>query len=181
MFVGKHPTRDSWEHVGAPKRALHGGSCFPTNTWEPPLKLTSLVRVLVSGWKMCNSNKGMGGMENSVVLFKPRIHLFVCSYPCVSNSLVRDDWLMYKHQSTALVQTRLDRGSLLFTSIVSTCVSNTFGMWILVCVHASVSNTAFQTRLDFGSLLCTSISLHPCLEHVLIMVACLFTLPPAPK
>ena len=23
------PTRDSWEHVGAPERALRGGSCFP--------------------------------------------------------------------------------------------------------------------------------------------------------
>ena len=69
-------------------------------------------------------------------------------------------------------------------------------MWILVCVHASVSSTVFQTRLDygsvsgykhlppaslvkhvFGSLLCTSISLHPCLEHVLIMVPCLCTHP----
>ena len=59
-----------------------------------------------------------------------------------------------------------------------------------------------QTRLDCGSLLYTSISLHPvfqlCLDcgslsahthqfpvlrfkHVWIMVACLFTLPPAPK
>ena len=34
---GKHPTRDSWEHVGAPRRALRGGFLFPTNTWEPPL------------------------------------------------------------------------------------------------------------------------------------------------
>ena len=24
-----NPTRDSWEHVGAPERALRGGSCFP--------------------------------------------------------------------------------------------------------------------------------------------------------
>ena len=29
------PTRDSWEQVGAPERALRSGSCFTTNTWEP--------------------------------------------------------------------------------------------------------------------------------------------------
>ena len=28
VFVGKHPTRDSWEHVGAPRRALRGGFCI---------------------------------------------------------------------------------------------------------------------------------------------------------
>ena len=27
-----NPTRDSWEHVGAPERALLGGSCFPRDT-----------------------------------------------------------------------------------------------------------------------------------------------------
>ena len=31
------PTRDSWEHVGAPEGALRGGSCSPTNSREPPL------------------------------------------------------------------------------------------------------------------------------------------------
>ena len=36
------PTRDSWEHVGAPERALRGGSCSPTHTWEP-LLLTWVV------------------------------------------------------------------------------------------------------------------------------------------
>ena len=41
-------------------------------------------------------------MESSVVLFKPRIHLFACTHPSVSNSLVCNDWLAYKHQSTAL-------------------------------------------------------------------------------
>ena len=46
---------------------------------------------------MCNSNKGKGGMESSVVLFKPRIHLFACTHPTVSNSLVCHDWLAYKH------------------------------------------------------------------------------------
>ena len=51
-------------------------------------------------------------MESSVVLFKPRIHLFACTHPSVSISLVCNDWLAYKHQSTALSQTRLECGSL---------------------------------------------------------------------
>ena len=51
--------------------------------------------------------------------------------------------------------------------------SNTFGMWILVCVHASVSSTVFQTRLD-----CRSVSgykhLPPAslVKHVWILVPC---------
>ena len=69
----------------------------------------------------------------------------------VSNSLDCNDWLAYKHQSTALcVQTR---GSLLYTSIgLLPCVSKPFELWILVCVHASVSSLVFQTRLDGDSL-----------------------------
>ena len=53
------------------------------------------------------SNKGTGGMECSVVLLKPCSHLFACTHPSVSYSLDRNDWLAYKHQSTARVQTRL--------------------------------------------------------------------------
>ena len=73
------------------------------------------------------SNKGTVGMESSVVLFKPRIHLFACTHPSVSNSLDCNDWLAYKHLSTARV-------------------SNMFRLWILVCAHASVSSLV-QTRL----------------------------------
>ena len=108
---------------------------------------------------MCNSNKGTGGMESSVVLFRPRIHLFACTHLSVSNSLDCNDWLAYKHQSTARVQTRLDCVSLLYTSIsfhtvfqtyldcgslsahthqYSALCSNTFGLWFCVCVQASV-------------------------------------------
>ena len=61
------------------------------------------------------------------------------------------------------VQTRLDYGSLLYTSISfhpvfqNPCVSNLFELWILVCVHSSVSSfTRFQScvqaRLDYGCL-----------------------------
>ena len=133
---------------------------------------------------MCNSNKGTGGMESSVVLFKPRIHLFACTHPSVSNSLDCNDWLAYKHQSTARVQTRLDCGSLLYTSIsfhhvfqtcldcgsllrtrisIQLCVKNAFGLWFRVCVQASVYSPVFQTRFKHVwtvvPCLCTSICL----------------------
>ena len=78
------------------------------------------------------SNKGTVGMESSVVLFKPHSHLFACTHPSVSNSLDYNDWLAYKHQSIACVQTRLDCGSLLYTSISF--------------------HPVFQTCLDCGSL-----------------------------
>ena len=191
-------------------------------------------------------------MESSVVLFKPRIHLFACTHPSVSITLDCNDWLVYKHQSPPCVsnmsrlwiliahthqspalclkhvwmmvqflcasvslqpfdQTRLDCGSLLYTSIVS----NAFGLWILVYVHASVSSPVFQTRLDKGSVSvykhlsppvfqthfvvprpCTCISLQPCVSNTFgswflirvhhqstntFVVSCLCTLPPTPK
>ena len=101
-------------------------------------------------------------MKCRVVLFKPRIHLFACTHPSVSNTLDCNDWLVYKHQSTALVQTRLDCGSLLYTSIsLQPCVSNTFELRFLVCVHASVNSPLFQTRLIMVACLFTSISLEP--------------------
>ena len=80
-----------------------------------------------------SSNIGTGGMDVSVVLFIPRIHLFACTHPSVSITFDCNTLLVYKHQSTALC-------------------SNTFGLWFLVCVHASVSSPVFQTRLDCGSL-----------------------------
>ena len=166
------------------------------------------------------SNQGTGGMVSSVVLFKPRIRLFACTHPSVSNSLDRNEWLAYKHQSTARVQTHLEFGSLLYASIsfhpvfqtyldcgsclrtlisiqlyvltrldygfVSVCISrqpfdqtrldcgscclrassspcvlNTFGMWILVCVHASVSCTVFKHVWVMVPCLGTSICLLP--------------------
>ena len=121
----------------------------------------------MSGWKRCNSNKGTGGMECSVVLFKPRINMFACTHPSVSNSLDCNDWLAYKHQSTACVQTRLDYGSLLSSSISfhpvfqKPCVSNTFELWILVCVHASVSSLVKPVWMGIPCL-SISISLQLC-------------------
>ena len=97
------------------------------------------------------SNKDTGGMEISVVLFKPRIHLFACTHPSISNTLHCNDWLVYKHRSTALC-------------------SNTFGLWILVCAHASVyspltKHVWIMVLLDCGSLLCTRISPQPCVSN----------------
>ena len=44
-------------------------------------------------------------------------------------------------------QTRLDCGSCCLQASSPRCVSNTFEVWILVCVHASVSCTVFHTLL----------------------------------
>ena len=136
------------------------------------------------------SNKGTGGMESSVVLFKPCIHLFACTHPSVSISLDRNDWLAYKHQSIARVQTRLDCGSLLLQTSFPPCVSNMSRLWTLVRASASVSSSVFehvwitvlclsatitlqpfdQTRLDCGSLFT-----NPCLKHVWNVDPCLRT------
>ena len=104
-----------------------------------------------------SSNIGTGGMDVSVVLFNPRIHLFACTHPSVSNTFDCNTLLVYKHQSTALC-------------------SNTFGLWFLVCGQASVSSPVFPTRLDCGSL---SVYMHQspalCFKHVWIVVPCLCT------
>ena len=113
-------------------------------------------------------------MESSVVLIKPRIRLFACTHPSDSHSLDCTDWLAYKHQFTARVQTFLDCGSLLYTSIslhpvfqtcpdcgylfaytigLQSCPSNTFGLWLCEGVLASVYSLCTKHVLDGGSLL----------------------------
>ena len=125
----------------------------------------------ISGLLLRCSNKGTGGMESSVVLFKPRIHLFARTHPSVSISLDFYDWLAYKHQSTAHVQTRLDWGSLLYTSISFHPVFQTHPS-----AHASVC--VFQTRLDSVPCLCASVSpltkQYPvlCFKHVWWFLVC---------
>ena len=47
----------------------------------------------LSNFFLIRSNKGTGGMESSVMLFKPRIHLFACIHPSVSNAFLWNDWL----------------------------------------------------------------------------------------
>ena len=72
------------------------------------------------------SNIGTGGIEVCVVLFNPRIHLFECTHPSVSN---------------------------------------TFGLWFLVCVQASVYSPLFKHVWIVVPCLCTSISLQPCVSN----------------
>ena len=133
---------------------------------------------------------------------KQRVHLFACTHPSVSNTLDCTDWLVCKHQSTALCSNTFVLWFLVVYRHQSPpCVSNTFGLWILVCVHTSVSSLVFQTRLDYGYLsvythqtpaLCSNtfglwffVCVHapvnsPLFQTRLIVVACLFTLPPTP-
>ena len=128
--------------------------------------MTIFERVLVSGWKMCNSNKGTGGMEGSVVLFKPRIHLFACTHPSVSYSLDCNDWLAFKHQSTSLCPNTWFLAENKHQSPL--CVSNMFGLWLLVCVYASVSSLSFKHVWMVIPCLSTSISLLHCVSNTFV-------------
>ena len=121
-----------------------------------------------------SSNKGTGGMECSVVLFKPRIHLF--SHALILLSPTR--WIIMTGWRTSIspqpfVQTRLDYGSLFYTSISfhpvfqKPCGSNTFELWILVCVHASVSSLSFKHVWMVFPSLSTNIGLQLCQTPVL--------------
>ena len=132
-------------------------------------------------------------MENSVVLFKPRIHLFACTLPSVSNTLDCFDWLACKHQSTALCSNTW------FLAVHKhksppLCFKH---VWMVVPCLSSISlSPCVSTRLDFGSLfvkhqslaLCFNTSgfwllvcVHspvnsPVFKHVWTMVPCLCTL-----
>ena len=87
-------------------------------------------------------------MECGVALFKPRIHLFACTHPSVSNSLDCNDWFAYKHQLPAL--------------------SKPFELWILVCVHASVSQPGLSNTFGWGfPCLPIIVCLQPCVSPVL--------------
>ena len=150
--------------------------------------------MMVSGWKMCNSNKGKGGMESSVVLFKPRIHLFACTHPLSPTRwFVMTGWrasisLQPFVQLQPFDQTRLNCGSYVWILVpccvqapVSTRVSNTFGLMFLVCVHASVTQPCVSNAFGLWISVCAHASVSSFVQPRLIMVACLFTLPPAPK
>ena len=146
----------------------------------------------------CARSRTEARLAWKVVLYcsRPRIHLFACTHPSVSNSLVCNDWSSYKHQSTARVQTRLDCGSLLYISIsfypvFQTCLDcGSFSahthqypalcfkhVWIMdLCLYASISLQPFdQTRSDCGSLLFTNIVSTLCFKHVWNVYPCLRT------
>ena len=101
-------------------------------------------------------------MESSVVLFKPRIHLFAA---LILLSPTR--WIVMTGWRTSIslqpfVQTRC---FFLYTSIslhplFQTCLDYGYlSEWFLVCVHAPVTSPLFQTRLIVVACLFTSIRL----------------------
>ena len=102
----------------------------------------------------------MGGMEGSVVLFNPRIHLFACTHPSVSNTFDCNALFVYKHQSTALCFKHVWIVVLCLGTRISLqpCVSNMFGLCFPVGVHASVNSPLLRTRLIMVACLLTSIS-----------------------
>ena len=117
-------------------------------------------------------------MESSVVLFNPRIHLFACTHPSVSNSLDCNDWLAYKHQSTSLCPNTWFFA--VYKHQFPLCVSNMFGLWLLVCVHAPVSSLSVKHAWMVIPGSSTSISLLPVFptrlfKHGWSMVLCLCT------
>ena len=162
-------------------------------------------------WKvvLCCSNRTSICSHALILLSQTRLdcgsllYASICLHPVFQTRLDYGSSSAHTHQTPALCfkhvwflvpclcastrlqpfdQTCLDCGSFLYTSIVSTlcfkrvwivvpclrtrislqpCVSNTFGLWFPVCAHASVYSSLVQTRS--------------------IMVACLFTLTPAPK
>ena len=106
----------------------------------------------------------------------------ICSLALILLSPTR--WIVMTGWRTSIsLQTFVQtRGSLLFASIgLQQCVSKPFELWILVCVHASVSSLVFQTRLDGDSLFVykhQSPALwfsSPVFKHVQILVPCLCT------
>ena len=113
-----------------------------------------------------HSNKGTGGMEYSVVLFKPRIHLFACTLPSVSSSLDCVDWFAKMHQSTSLCPNTWFLAVYKHQSPL--CVSNMFGLWLLVCVHASVSILFFKHVWIMVPCLCTHIRFQSCVQNRLV-------------
>ena len=105
-------------------------------------------------------------MESSVVLFNPRIHLFACTHPSVSNSLDCNDWLAYKHQSTSLCPNTWFFA--VYKHQFPLCVSNMFGLWLLVCVHAPVSSLSVKHAWMVIPGSSTSISLLPCVSNTFV-------------
>ena len=120
------------------------------------------------------SNKDTGGMECSVVLFKPRIHLFACTHRSVSNTLDCNALFEYKHESVALVQTRLVCGSLFVYKHRSTALVQTRlnGDFLFVYKHQSPALCFKHVWIAFPCL-STSISLQPCVSNT-FDYGCLF-------
>ena len=83
--------------------------------------------------------------------------------PFVQTRLICGSWSAYMHQSPAFSFKHVWVVIPCLSASISLqpCVPNTFGLWLLVCVHASVNSPLFQTRLIVVACLLTSISLEP--------------------
>ena len=100
----------------------------------------------------------------------------ICSHALILLSPTR--WIIITGWRTSIslqpfVQTRLDYGSLFYTSISfhpvfqKPCVLKTFELWILVCVHASVSSLSFKHVWMVFPSLSTNIGLQLCQTPIL--------------
>ena len=134
------------------------------------------MRVLVSGWKSATQTKARVAWK-LVLCCSNRAS--ICSLALIFLSQTR--WTVMSGWCTSIslqhfVQTRLDCGSLMYTSIsLQPCVSNTFGLRFFV-VYKHRLHPVFQTRLECGSLSAhTHQSPAFCFKHVWIMVPCLRT------
>ena len=105
-------------------------------------EFTSLVGALVSGWKSATRTKARVAW-NVVSCCSNRAS--ICSLALILLSQAR--WIVMIGWCTSIC--------------LQPFFSNTFGLWSLVCVHASVNSPLFQTRLIMVACLFTSISLEP--------------------
>ena len=141
-----------------------------------PLPLLHRTQARVA-WKvvLCCSNRASICSLAPILLSQTRWIVMPCLrtsislQPFVQTRLDGGSLFVYKHQSPALCFKHVwIVVSCLSTSIsLQPCVSNTFGLWFLVWVQASVSGPVFQTRLDCSSM---SVYMHQspalCLKHV---------------
>ena len=128
---------------------------------------------MVSGWKSATRTKARVAW-NVVLCCSNRAS--ICSLALILLSQTR--WIVMPCSSTSISPQPLFKHVWIVVPCLSAsislqpCVSNTFELWSLVCLQASVSSPVFQTRLIMVACLSTSISLQP---TRLIMVACLLT------
>ena len=118
-----------------------------------------------------SSSKGSSGQEARVawkVVLYCSNRASICSHALILLTPTR--WIVMTGWRTSIslqpfVQTR---GSLLYTSTgLQPCVSKPFELWILVCVHASVSAWSFKHVWMGNPCLSISICLQPCVSPVL--------------
>ena len=137
-----------------PKRYLHGPMTWKVmqrNEWKDiaNLRLKQLRKFSKSRRHVCmitNSRTTARVAWKVVLYFANRAS--ICSHALILLSPSR--WFVMTGWRTSISLQPF--GPCCLQASSPPCVSNTFGMWIFVCVHAPVSSILFQTRLDFGSV-----------------------------